>query len=101
MLLQLQNIEEGLSMNNIINKNALIGFLMAGDPDLETTKNCIISMAQAGAGMVELGIPFSDPIAESTVIQSANIRALKSSTYLKNIFSLIPTQITSGLEAGK
>lgn len=76
-------------MNNIINKNALIGFLMAGDPDLETTKNCIISMAKAGAGMVELGIPFSDPIAESTVIQSANIRALKSGTYLKNIFSMI------------
>ena len=76
-------------MNNIINKNSLIGFLMAGDPDLETTKKCIISMAQAGAGMVELGIPFSDPIAESSVIQSANIRALKSSTYLKNIFSMI------------
>ena len=74
-------------MNNIINKNSLIGFLMAGDPDLDTTKNCIISMAQAGAGMVELGIPFSDPIAESTVIQSANIRALKSGTYLNGIFS--------------
>ena len=76
-------------MNNIINKNSLIGFLMAGDPELETTKKCIISMAEAGAGMVELGIPFSDPIAESTVIQSANIRALKSGTYLNSIFSMI------------
>ena len=46
-------------------------------------------MAEAGAGMVELGIPFSDPIAESSVIQSANIRALKSGTYLNGIFSMI------------
>lgn len=76
-------------MNNIIDKNALIGFIMAGDPDLETTKNCIISMAKAGADMVELGIPFSDPIAESSVIQAANIRALKSGTYLNKIFSMI------------
>ena len=85
-------------MNNIINKNSLIGFLMAGDPDLETTKKCIISMAQTGAGMVELGIPFSDPIAESSVIQSANIRALKSNTYLNSIFSnkfLINSRICS------
>jgi len=76
-------------MNNLINKNALIGFIMAGDPDLETTKNCIISMANAGADMVELGIPFSDPIAESSVIQSANLRALKSHSNLKNIFAMI------------
>lgn len=76
-------------MNNIINKNALIGFIMAGDPDLETTKNCIISMSKAGADMVELGIPFSDPIAESSVIQAANIRALKSETYLNKIFEMI------------
>lgn len=76
-------------MNNIIDKNALIGFIMAGDPDLETTKKCILSMAKAGADMVELGVPFSDPIAESSVIQAANIRALKSGTYLKNIFEMI------------
>lgn len=79
-------------MNNIKNafKNkALIGFVMAGDPDLDTTKEIIISMANAGADMVELGIPFSDPIAESVVIQSANLRALKSETYLPRIFEMI------------
>ncbi len=80
-------------MSNIIkafeNKKALIGFIMAGDPDLETTKKCIISMSKAGATMVELGIPFSDPIAESSIIQSANIRALKSGTYLNKIFETI------------
>lgn len=76
-------------MSNIISKNSLIGFIMAGDPDLETTKKSIISMSDAGTDMVELGIPFSDPIAESKVIQSANIRALKAGTHLKNIFSMI------------
>ncbi len=89
MLPQLQNTEEGLLMNNIISKNSLIGFIMAGDPDLETTKKCIIAMDDAGADMVELGIPFSDPIAESKVIQSANIRALKSGTHLTNIFLML------------
>ena len=82
-------------MSNIINafknKNSFIGFVMAGDPDLETTKNCIIAMAEAGADMIELGIPFSDPIAESTIIQNANMRALKSGTYISNIsLSSIP-----------
>ncbi|MBQ4123480.1 tryptophan synthase subunit alpha [bacterium] len=76
-------------MNNLIDKNSLIAFIMAGDPDLETTKNCILSMEKAGADLIELGIPFSDPIAESSVIQSANLRALKSETYLSKIFEVI------------
>lgn len=79
-------------MNNIneaFTKKALIGFLMAGDPDLNTTKETIVSMAKAGANMIELGIPFSDPIAESSVIQSANLRALKSETYLPKIFDMV------------
>ena len=76
-------------MNNLINKNSLIAFIMAGDPNLETTKNCIIAMANAGTDVVELGIPFSDPIAESSIIQASNIRALKSETYLDKIFLMI------------
>ena len=79
-------------MNNIkkaFENKALICFLMAGDPDLNTTKEVIISMAKAGCDMVELGVPFSDPIAESSVVQSANLRALKSETYLKGIFDMI------------
>lgn len=76
-------------MNNLFNKKELIGFLMAGDPDLETTKQNIIEMDKAGAGMVELGIPFSDPIAESDVIQDSNMRALENETYLPNIFKMI------------
>ena len=77
------------NIRNAFSNKALIGFVMAGDPDLDTTKEIIISMAKAGADMVELGIPFSDPIAESSVIQSANLRALKSETYLPRIFEMI------------
>ncbi|MCD7878443.1 MAG: tryptophan synthase subunit alpha [Candidatus Gastranaerophilales bacterium] len=68
---------------------AFIGFLTAGDPDLETTKECIFAMEQAGADLIEIGIPFSDPIAEGIVIQNANIRALNSGTNLDKIFKLV------------
>ena len=58
------------------NKKSFIGFLTAGDPSIEKTEEFIIEMADAGAGLIEIGIPFSDPIAEGAVIQAANIRAL-------------------------
>ena len=58
------------------NKKAFIGFLTAGDPSLEKTEEYIIEMEKAGAALIEIGIPFSDPIAEGPVIQNANVRAL-------------------------
>lgn len=60
------------------NKKVFVGFLTAGDPSLEKTEEFIIEMAEAGAGIIEIGIPFSDPIAESTIIQEANVRALSA-----------------------
>ena len=60
------------------NKKAFIGFLTAGDPSLECTEEFIIKMEEAGAALIEIGIPFSDPIAEGPVIQAANIRALSN-----------------------
>lgn len=93
MLHLLQNTEEGLSMSNIKNafqnKKAFIGFLTAGDPDLSTTKECIFAMEEAGADLIEIGIPFSDPIAEGIVIQGANIRSLQNKTCLNDIFNLV------------
>lgn len=59
-------------------KKAFIGFLTAGDPSLQKTEEYIIEMAKAGAGLIEIGIPFSDPIAEGPVVQDANVRALSS-----------------------
>lgn len=58
------------------NKKAFVGFLTAGDPSLEKTAEYIMTMEKAGASVIEIGIPFSDPIAESPVVQEANVRAL-------------------------
>ncbi len=68
---------------------AFIGFLTAGDPDLETTKRIIKKMADAGCSLVEIGIPFSDPIAEGPVIQNANIRALKNNVTTDDVFDMV------------
>lgn len=60
------------------NKKAFVGFLTAGDPSLEKTEEYMMEMERAGASLIEIGIPFSDPIAEGTVIQDANLRALSA-----------------------
>ena len=57
-------------------KKAVLGFLTAGDPTLKKTEEYITEMANAGAAIIEIGIPFSDPVAEGQMIQEANIRAL-------------------------
>lgn len=71
------------------NKKAFIGFLTAGDPSLEKTKEYILEMERAGADVIEIGIPFSDPIAEGPVIQAANVRALKAGCTLPKIFDMV------------
>ena len=68
---------------------AFIPFVTCGDPDLETTANIVRAMAEAGADLIELGIPFSDPTAEGPVIQSANVRALSAGTTTDRIFDLV------------
>ena len=66
--------------NNLKQKNqkAFIGFLTAGDPNLETCKELILELDKNGCDLIELGVPFSDPIAEGPTIQDANVRALKN-----------------------
>lgn len=68
---------------------AFIPFLTCGDPDLETTEKLIGAMAEAGADLIELGIPFSDPTAEGPVIQEANLRALSAGTTTDKIFDMV------------
>lgn len=75
--------------NAFDNGKAFIGFLTAGDPSLDKTGEFILSMADAGADLIEIGIPFSDPIAEGEVIQKANVRALCAGTNLKKIFEMV------------
>ncbi len=68
---------------------ALIPFIVCGDPDLETTEELAVAMAEAGADLVELGMPFSDPAAEGPVIQAANVRALAGGTTADRVFGLV------------
>lgn len=74
---------------NTPNKKAFIGFITAGDPDAESTVKFILEMERAGAGLVEIGIPFSDPTAEGVVIQDANIRALKNGMTTDGVFDIV------------
>ena len=71
------------------NEKALIPYIMAGDPYLERTGELVLEMAKAGADIIELGVPFSDPIADGPVIQRAAQRALKWKTSLRDILQLV------------
>ena len=68
---------------------AFIPFVTCGDPSLETTKELVLAMERAGADLIELGIPFSDPTAEGPVIQGANIRALSGGVTTDKIFDMV------------
>lgn len=68
---------------------AFIPFITCGDPDLETTGAAIRAMAENGADLIELGIPFSDPTAEGVVIQGANLRALRGGVTTDQIFGFV------------
>lgn len=71
------------------NGKAFIPFVTAGDPSLEKTKEFILAMRDAGADLVEIGIPFSDPIAEGIVIQEADIRSLEAGTTTDAVFDMV------------
>lgn len=75
--------------NAFKNGKAFIPFVTCGDPDLETTGKIVRAMAENGADLIELGIPFSDPTAEGPVIQGANIRALSGGVTTDLIFDLV------------
>lgn len=70
-------------------KKAFIAFITCGDPDISITEKLIVEMERAGADLIELGIPFSDPTAEGPVIQAANERALKNGITTDKIFDMV------------
>lgn len=93
MLQPLQDIEGWIFMSRIqetfLNQKPLIGFVTGGDPDLETTEQLLLTMAESDVDMIEVGIPFSDPTAEGPVFQAANERALKAGCTVDGIFEVI------------
>ena len=66
-----------------------IPFITGGDPDMETTEKLLYALYEAGADMIEIGIPFSDPIAEGPVIEAADERALKAGCTVEKLFALV------------
>ena len=68
---------------------AFIPFITCGDPSLEVTEQLIFALERAGADLIELGIPFSDPTAEGPVIQDANVRALSGGVTTDKIFEMV------------
>lgn len=71
------------------NGKAFIPFITCGDPSLEVTEQLVYAMEEAGANLIELGIPFSDPTAEGPVIQAANTRALSGGVTTDKIFAMV------------
>ena len=81
-------------MNNKIREafsagKAFIPFITGGDPDLETTEKLLYALCEAGADIIEIGIPFSDPTAEGPVIEAASERALKAGCTVEKLFDLV------------
>jgi len=71
------------------NAKALIPFIMAGDPDIPKSIEVVLALSDAGADIIELGVPFSEPIADGPVVQRAGERALKSGAYLPAILEMV------------
>jgi len=70
-------------------RRAFIPFVTAGDPDLQTTRALIPELARAGADIIELGVPFSDPVADGPVIQRASERALRGGVTVADVLALV------------
>jgi tryptophan synthase alpha chain len=86
---ELSRIEAAFSKLKREEKPGLIPFITAGDPDLETTAALLLELANSGATLIELGVPFSDPMADGPVIQRASERALKRGFGLEEIFATV------------
>ena len=85
----MNRIDRVLSELKAKGEKALITFVTAGDPDLDTTEKLILKMFESGSDIIEIGVPFSDPVAEGKVIQEASLRSLSQGTNLTGIFAMV------------
>ncbi len=85
----MSRLAEALTTARAAGRRVLVPFITAGDPDLATTEKLIVALADAGADAIELGIPFSDPLADGPVIQLSNTRALAAGATLRAILDLV------------
>src|SRR4029078_154171 len=70
------------------NRPSLVAYITCGDPDLGTTRDIVLAAANAGADLIELGVPFSDPVADGPVIQRASERALRNGVTLEQVLDV-------------
>ncbi|HKR02888.1 MAG TPA: tryptophan synthase subunit alpha [Pyrinomonadaceae bacterium] len=85
----MSRIEEAFTRLKREEKRGLIPFITAGDPDLETTGKLLVELAAAGATLIELGVPFSDPVADGPVIQRASERALRHGFGIREVLDMV------------
>jgi tryptophan synthase alpha chain len=85
----MSRIAETFALLKHENRRGFIPFITAGDPDLETTRDLIVELARAGATLIELGVPFTDPMADGPVIQRASERALRHPFGLTEILQVV------------
>src|ERR1041384_4203365 len=78
----------------------LVAYLTCGDPDMRTTQDIVLAAIDAGADVIELGVPFSDPVADGPVIQRASERALRQNTTLESVLELAATVRKQRTRAG-
>jgi len=82
-------IEQTFNRLRKSDESALISYIMAGDPSLEATKRFVSELEEAGTDIIELGVPFSDPLADGPAIQRAHERALQKGITLKKVIALV------------
>jgi tryptophan synthase alpha chain len=85
----MNRIEKKFKELKKLKKKAFIAFITAGYPNLKTTEQLVLEFSRIGVDIVELGVPFSDPIADGPIIQVASQAALKNKVYLKDILALV------------
>lgn len=85
----MNRIEQALSLLQEKKEKALITYMTAGLPDLEGTKKLVAAQQEAGVDVIELGIPFSDPVADGPVIQNASYKSICQGTSLKKVFEMM------------
>src|SRR5580692_6103322 len=85
----MNRIERKFQSLKIQKRKAFIAFITAGDPDLKTTEDLVVAFEDAGVDIIELGIPFSDPLADGPTIQASYFRALNKGTTVKKILETV------------
>ena len=91
-------IDEKFNQLKTERRGGFIPFVVAGDPNLETTKDLILLLADAGASVIELGVPFSDPVADGVTIQAAAERALQNRIGVKDVLGTVAEIRAEGCE---